>query len=212
MKILLSLAPVTLLFFTSCGPECGYGTQMVGRNVAITGPSGNITGVGTINVGSIQDQRTYALTTQRVTDLVQQMQICCSNKQRARAHKDAADVAWWTEAEHKCFNEMLELQRQLPASNAPATVAPPLPPLPVVKSSTDSSAPEKNPKPAATPEPGTTKTPAKAVTGPKASVPKVKSWLSRSGIALRQIKKNADAHTSSSQEVAARTTTTTGPR
>ena len=123
MKILYVLG-ATLPLLSGCGSECGYGTQMVGRNIAITGPSGNVSGIGTINTGSIQDQSVYALTSQRVTDLVQQMQICCTNKLRAQKGHDQANVAWWTNEEHKCFEQMLDLQNRLPPSNAPATVAP----------------------------------------------------------------------------------------
>jgi hypothetical protein len=185
MKIFYVLAATLPPLLVACGPECGYGTQRVGRNIAITGPGGNITGIGTINTGSIHDQSVYALTSQQVTDLVQQMQICCTNKMRAQKANDQANVAWWTNEEHKCFEQMLDLQKKLPPSNAPATVAPSVgtaPKLAAVRSA----------EPAA---PG--EGPTSVAQQPKASTAKVKRWLTNSGTVLRDVKKQTAVHATS---------------
>jgi hypothetical protein len=184
MKIFYVLA-VTLPLLAACGPECGYGTQRVGRNIAITGPGGNITGIGTINTGSIHDQTVYAQTSQRVTDLVQQMQICCTNKVRAQKANDQANVAWWTNEEHKCFEQMLDLQNKLPPSNAPATVAPAVGTAPKL-------AAERSGEP---PPPG--EGPPSAAQQPKASTAKVEKWLTNSGTVLRDVQKKTAAHAAS---------------
>jgi hypothetical protein len=182
MKILYVLA-ATLPLFTGCGPECGYGTQRVGRNIAITGPGGNITGIGTINTGSIHDQSQYALTSQLVTDLVQQMQICCTNKVRAQKAHDQANVAWWTNEEHKCFEQMLDLQNKLPPGNAPATVAPSVGTAPKLAAQTTAEPPP--------PAEGPT-----AISQPKASTAKVEKWLTNSRTVLRDVQKKTAAHAS----------------
>jgi hypothetical protein len=198
MKSLYFLAAV-LPFIAGCSSECGYGTQRVGRNIAITGPSGNIATIGTINTGSIQDQSVYTLTSQRVTDLVQQMQICCTNKLRAQKTNDQANVAWWTNEEHKCFEQMLDLQSKLPPSNAPATVAPAVGTAPKLASETTAasnatggpSKPTPAPK-AAPPAEGPT-----ALTQSQASTAKVEGWLKSSGKVLRGVQKNTAAHATS---------------
>lgn len=198
MKILYVLG-ATLPLLSGCGSECGYGTQMVGRNIAITGPSGNVSGIGTINTGSIQDQRVYALTSQRVTDLVQQMQICCTNKLRAQKGHDQANVAWWTNEEHKCFEQMLDLQNRLPPSNAPATVAPSVGTAPKLAGAAATAAvPAEAPsKPTRTAE---VEPPAEGppdMAQPKASTAKVEKWLTTSRVVLHDVQKKAAAHATS---------------
>lgn len=189
---------IMLSLLSGCGPECGYGTQRVGRNIAITGPSGNVASIGTINTGSIQDQSVYTLTSQRVTDLVQQMQICCTFKLRAQKAHDQANVAWWTNAEHKCFEQMLDLQSKLPPSNAPATVAPSVGTAPKLAAETPAASPAGSPSKltpvskAAPPAEGPT-----AMTQPKASTAKVEGWLKSSRVILRDVQKKTAAHATS---------------
>jgi hypothetical protein len=184
----LSLAPIiALIFLSSCTEQCNYGTQMVGRNIAITGPSGGMSGV-TLNTGSIQDQKTYALTSQRVTDLVAQMALCCRARQEALKSNDHATADMWNKEQLKAFDQMLDLQKQLPSSNQPSGVGPVIAAAP---------APAASPGiPKASPSPGAPIPLAAA--GPttmtaKASEKNVESWLASSKKTLTSLKNKTSA-------------------
>src|SRR5205085_1762301 len=162
------------------------------KNMAITGPSGNIMGIGTINVGSIHDQRTYAVTSQRVTDLVQQMQLCCQAEVEARKHHDQTTASLWSREKLKAFDEMLNLQRQLPSSNQPAAVAPVVGTAPKTGEITAASPPP----PGEGPEPAANRAKFGAATTagqPKASEARVQRWLAKSHSTLRDLQKKTAA-------------------
>lgn len=195
-KIYLLLITAVAPLLTDCTSECGYGTQMVGRNLAITGPSGSAAGVATINLGSIQDQRMYALTSQRVTDLVQQMQVCCQAKVQALKQHDQATANQWSQMELKAFDQMLDLQKQLPSSNQPSGVAPApwgtTPKAPETAAAKTPAAEAAKPAPTtatAKASPAPTTATAKAKPAAKASKQKVSKWLTKSKPVLRDLQK-----------------------
>ena len=194
------LAPIIgLIFLSSCEspPSCSYGTQMVGRNIAVTGPSGGMSGI-TINTGSIQNQTTYALTSQRVTDLVAQMALCCRAREEALKNNDHATADMWSKEQVKAFDQMLDLQRQLPSSNQPSGVGPVIAAAP--KPTESPAAPQPSPSPKAT-----AATLASAPTAtPKASQKKVQSWLARSKATLTGLQKKTSGISANAASTSAR--------
>lgn len=184
----LSLAPImALLLLSSCTEQCNYGTQMVGRNIAITGPSGGMSGV-TLNTGSIQDQKNYALTSQQVTDLVAQMALCCRARQEALKSNDRATADMWSKEQLKAFDQMLDLQKKLPPSNQPSAVGPVIAAAP--KPAESQGTPKAGPSPGA-PIPLAATGPTTVT--PNASEKNVESWLASSKKTLTSLKKKTSA-------------------
>ena len=167
---------------------------MVGRNIAVTGPSGGMSGI-TINTGSIQNQTTYALTSQRVTDLVAQMALCCRAREEALKNNDHATADMWSKEQVKAFDQILDLQKQLPSSNQPSGVGPVIAAGP--KPTESPAAPKPSPSPKAT-----ALASAPAAT-PKASQKKVQSWLARSKATLTGLQKKTSGISSNEASASA---------
>lgn len=124
-----------LLLLASCAKQCPVGLVVAGKTRKITLPSGGAAYVTNINLGAIDNETTYNKVSEKVADLTQLMSVCCERKIAAQRSHDQAGVTYWSNAERKCFDQFMELQKAVasqkksenekPAAAAPTTTGTP---------------------------------------------------------------------------------------